>query len=54
MIVSYDGFWAKLIEKDLRKQNLVEDIGLSSATVAKMGKGQPVSSNVMDTKISIE
>ena len=48
MIVSYDGLWAKLIEKELRKQNLVEDIGLSSATVAKMGKGQPVSSNVMD------
>ena len=37
-----------LLEKGLQKKDLVEQVGLSSATVAKMGKGEPVSSKVLD------
>lgn len=48
MTVSYSGLWKILREKGLKKQNLVDDIKLSSATVAKMGKGEPVSFKVMD------
>lgn len=48
MTVSYNGLWKLLIDKGLKKQNLVDDVGLSSTTVAKMGKGQPVSSKVME------
>ncbi|NBH24563.1 XRE family transcriptional regulator [Lachnospiraceae bacterium] len=43
MIVSYIGLWKILLEKGLQKQDLVEHAGLSSATAAKMGKGEPVS-----------
>ena len=38
MTVSYDGLWRILQEKGLRKQNLVDDVGLSPVTVSKMGK----------------
>ena len=48
MTVSYIGLWKLLLEKGLQKQDLVEQAGLSSATVAKMGKGEPVSNKVVD------
>lgn len=48
MTVSYKGLWKVLREKGLKKQNLVDDLKLSSATVAKMGKGEPVAFSVMD------
>ena len=48
MNVSYIGLWKILLEKGLQKQDLVEKVGLSSATVAKMGKGEPVSSKVLE------
>ena len=48
MTISYIGLWKLLLEKGLPKKDLVEQVGLSSATVAKMGKGEPVSSKVLD------
>lgn len=48
MVVSYMGLWKILLEKGLQKQDLVEHAGLSSATVAKMGKGEPVSTKVLE------
>lgn len=48
MNVSYIGLWKLLLEKGLQKQDLVEHAGLSSATVAKMGKGEPVSNKVLE------
>lgn len=48
MVVSYIGLWEILLEKGLQKQDLVEHAGLSSATVAKMGKGEPVSNKVLE------
>lgn len=48
MVVSYIGLWKILLEKGLQKQDLVEHAGLSSATVAKMGKGEPVSNKVLE------
>ena len=48
MNVSYIGLWTLLLEKGLQKQDLVEHAGLSSATVAKMGKGEPVSNKVLE------
>lgn len=48
MTVSYMGLWKILLEKGLQKQDLVDHAGLSSATVAKMGKGEPVSNKVLD------
>ena len=37
-----------MIDKGLQKQDLVNKAGLSSATVAKMGKGEPVSNKVLE------
>ena len=48
MTVSYVGLWKLLLEKGLQKQDLVEQVGLSSATVAKMGKGELVSNKVLE------
>ena len=48
MNVSYMGLWKILLKNGLQKQDLVEYAGLSSATVAKMGKGQPVSNKVLE------
>lgn len=48
MTVSYISLWKILLDKGLNKQDLVEHAGLSSATVAKMGKGEPVSNKVLD------
>lgn len=48
MNVSYMGLWKILLENGLQKQDLVEHVGLSSATVAKMGKGEPVSNKVLE------
>ncbi len=48
MKVSYNGLWKIMIDKKLQKQDLVSKIGLSSATVAKMGKGEPVSNKVLE------
>ena len=48
MVVSYIGLWKILLEKGLQKQDLVEHAGLSSAPVAKMGRGEPVSNKVLE------
>lgn len=48
MFVSYIGLWKILIKKGLQKKDLVEYAGLSSATVAKMAKGKPVSNKVLE------
>ena len=48
MTVSYIGLWKILLEKGMKKQDLVEKVGLSSSTVAKMGKGEPVSNKVLE------
>lgn len=52
MTVSYNGLWKILIDKGLQKQDLVNKVGLSSATVAKMGKGAPVSHKVLEKLVT--
>lgn len=48
MTVSYNGLWKMLRENGLRKQNLVDDVGVSPVTVSRMGKGKMVNENVID------
>ncbi len=50
MAISYNGLWKLLIDKNLKKTDLIEDIGISSSTLAKMGRGEEVSLTVL-TKI---
>jgi putative transcriptional regulator len=47
MNVSYNGLWKLLIDKNLQKKDLLEDLKISSSTIAKMGKGQEVSLSVI-------
>jgi len=50
MAISYNGLWKLLIDKNLKKTDLIDGIGISSSTLAKMGRGEEVSLNVL-TKI---
>lgn len=43
MKVNYDGLWKKLIDNKMKKKDLVENVGISSNIVARMGKEEPVS-----------
>lgn len=47
MAVSYNGLWKILIDKNLQKKDLTEQLNISSTTIAKMGKGEQVSMKVL-------
>ena len=47
MIVSYNGLWKILIDKNMYKKDLAAELNMSSATMAKMGKGEIVSMDVL-------
>lgn len=50
MIISYKKLWKLLIDKDLKKVDLKKIACLSSSTIAKLTKGENVSTAVL-TKI---
>ena len=47
MKINYNGLWKVLIDKNMNKKDLMEKVGLSPATVAKMTKGEFVSMEVL-------
>ena len=47
MVVSYKKLWKLLIDKDLMKKDLQSKAGVSWATITKMSKGEPVSTEVL-------
>ena len=47
MAVSYNGLWKLLIDKNKKKTDLIDDIGMSSSTLAKMSKGEEISMSVL-------
>ena len=55
MAVSYNGLWKLLIDKGMKKMDLVENerIGISSSTLAKMSRGETVSMSILE-KICME
>lgn len=53
MIVSYKKLWKLLIDKDMKKKDLVEVSGISWATMTKMSRGETVSTEVL-MKICME
>ena len=42
-MISYNGLWKLLIDRNMKKVDLIDMVGISSSTLAKMGKGEPVS-----------
>ena len=47
MYISYDRLWKLLIDKKMNKQDLKRVTKLSSATIAKLGKGANVTTGVL-------
>lgn len=47
MHVSYNKLWKLLIDKNMNKQDLREACGISSASVAKLGKGENITTEVL-------
>ena len=48
MSFSYNKLWKLLIDKNMTKSDLRKAIGISTSTMAKMGKGENVSLDVID------
>lgn len=48
MSFCYNKLWKILIDKNMTKSDLREAIGISSSTLAKMGKGENVSLDVIE------
>lgn len=47
MAISYNGLWKMLIDKNMYRKDLVAALNISSATMAKTGKGESVSMDVL-------
>ena len=47
MAISYNKLWKLLIDKSMKKKDLISLAGLSTSTLAKMGKNQQVSMDVI-------
>lgn len=47
MRFSYNKLWKLLIDKNLKKKDLMAQTRLTSSTIAKLGKDQPVSMEVL-------
>lgn len=48
MAISYNGLWKLLIDKNMKKTDLLKRVEISSSTVAKMTNGELVSMKVLE------
>lgn len=48
MALSYKKLWKQLIDHDMTRMDLRDAVGLSSTTLAKMSKGDTVTTNVLE------
>lgn len=47
MAISYNKLWKLLIDKNMNKQALRKATGISTATLAKLGKGADVNTEIL-------
>lgn len=47
MAISYNNLWKQLIDKNMNKQDLRKATGISTATLAKLGKGADVNTEIL-------
>lgn len=47
MRISYNKLWKMLIDKGMKKSDLKECAGISSASIAKLGKGENITTDVL-------
>lgn len=46
-MVSYKKLWKLLIDKDMKKQDLIAATGISTATLQKLNKGENINTDVL-------
>ena len=47
MAISYKRLWKMLIDKDMKKKELIEKTGLSNYTLNKLNKGETVTTETL-------
>jgi len=47
MEISYNKLWKLLIDKKMNKQELKQMAGVSTASIAKLGKGENITTSVL-------
>ena len=47
MKISYNKLWKLLIDKDMKKKDQQEKAEISSASIAKLGKGESITTDVL-------
>ena len=47
MAVSYKKLWKLLIDRDMKKKDLVEQSGVSNASIAKLGRNENVNTDIL-------
>lgn len=47
MRISYNKLWKMLIDKNMKKSDLKEQAGISSGSIAKLGKGDSITTDVL-------
>jgi len=48
MAISYKKLWKVLIDRDMKKKDLQELSGVSSASITKLGKNENVNTEIID------
>ncbi len=46
-VISYNGLWKLLIDKNLQRKDLEKTLKISPSTIAKMGRGELVAMSVL-------
>ena len=47
MKISYNKLWKLLIDKDMKRKDLQEAASISSASIAKLGRGDNITTDVL-------
>lgn len=47
MKISYNKLWKLLIDKNMKRKDLQDAAGISSASIAKLGKGDNITTDVL-------
>lgn len=48
MAISYKPLWHQLVERNMKKLEFRDYVGISNGTLAKLGKNEPVAMDVID------
>jgi DNA-binding Xre family transcriptional regulator len=47
MVISYNKLWKMLIDKKMNRRDLRHKAGISTASIAKLGKGQNITTDIL-------